>query len=103
MGATLTLGTAIISLVYPVKIGIMGYVIILYGMFKHNLQPSPPALLFAFVFLIAVRAMSIFSAGAEAQAAKSADAARAELQSALSTAKAPAAEGQDRATAKRTD
>ena len=117
MGATLVLGTAFISLLYPVKIGFVGYVMILYAMLKHGLTPSPPALLFTFLFLIATRVLSMFNSVAEARAAKRADAAQASRQSALATAKprpvaAAGGEGpvgdrtggaQRRAAAKRTD
>jgi hypothetical protein len=83
-GASLTLAASLISLIYPVKIGGFGYGMVLYSLFKEKMAPSPPALLFAFVFIMATDVFSIFKVRSEALAARRQQQARAARQAALS-------------------
>jgi hypothetical protein len=63
-GASLTLGAALISLFYPVRVGGLGYGILLYTLYKSKLPILPPALLFIPIFLIATDFFSLFVRGA---------------------------------------
>ena len=59
-GASLTLGAALISLIYPVRVGALGYGLILYAILKAKAGLMPPALIFIPIFLIATDVFSLF-------------------------------------------
>jgi hypothetical protein len=69
-GSSLTLAAALISLVYPVKIGALGYGLVLYSLFKQKLTPTPQALFFTFVFVLATNVFSLFTARSDILAAR---------------------------------
>lgn len=68
-GCSLTLGSSIISLVVPAKMGFFGYGMILFCVIKAGGRLTVPAVVFITVFAIATDVLSIFSAGRRMRAA----------------------------------
>jgi len=69
-GATLVLGAALMSIIYPIKFGFFGLMMILYAMVKSSIMPFIPGLVFIPVFAIATDVASMFRRDPRAIAAR---------------------------------
>jgi hypothetical protein len=61
-GSSLTLGAAIISLIYPIKMGTVGYAMVLYSLFQSSLAVLSPALIFLPILMIATNVLGFLEA-----------------------------------------
>eukprot|EP00892_Ulva_mutabilis_P002410 jgi/Ulvmu1/1216/UM109_0014.1 len=69
-GATLVLGAALMSVIYPIKFGFFGLMMILYAMVKSSVMPFLPGLMFIPVFAVATDIASMFRRNPRAVAAR---------------------------------
>jgi hypothetical protein len=78
-GATVTVGSTLFSILYPIKIGFFGYLMILFALFQEGITPFLPGLAFVPIFAIATDIGSLFRAPFEKKEdpAKGASAAKA--------------------------
>lgn len=58
-GASLTFGTCLLSMLYPVKAGIVGYVLVLWSLFKSEQVILPTGIVFFPIFVIATDCLSL--------------------------------------------
>jgi hypothetical protein len=66
MGASLTVGTAIICAVVPAKMGFAGLLMMFWACFKESVMPAGPAFLFVPIFAIATDVISFLRPAASA-------------------------------------
>jgi hypothetical protein len=59
-GATVTVGSALFCLIYPIKFGFFGYLMIIYGLFTDGVTAAIPGLAFLPIFAIATDIGSMF-------------------------------------------
>jgi hypothetical protein len=70
MGASMTLGTAIVSLLVPAKVGFIGLLMMFYGCYQESVMPALPALVFVPIFAIATNVLSSLGFGSGARAGR---------------------------------
>ena len=59
-GSTVTVGSALFSILYPIKIGFFGYIMILIALFQEGVTPFVPGLAFLPIFALATDIGSLF-------------------------------------------
>lgn len=69
-GATLVLGAALMSVLFPIKFGFFGLLMILYALVKAGIMPFIPGLVFIPVFAVATDIGSMFRRNPRAVAAR---------------------------------
>lgn len=69
-GATLVLGAALMSIIFPIKFGFFGLMMILYALVKASIMPFIPGLAFVPIFAVATDIGSMFRRNPRAIAAR---------------------------------
>lgn len=59
-GATVTVASAMFSILYPIKIGFFGYLMIMFALFQEGISPFIPGLAFLPIFAVATDIGSLF-------------------------------------------
>lgn len=59
-GSTVTVGSALFSILYPIKIGFFGYLMVLFALFQEGIAPFIPGMAFLPIFMLATDIGSLF-------------------------------------------